>query len=685
LSTSVLGSARHRDGLWLVAVSAVVPLSLVYLPVPMLGQALLQLLAGLVGIAGATVAARRAPKRGWGLVALGLAAFVPAMAGYGLYFMDGSAPAFPAPADLLYLGGYVPFLVGLWKVAHPHREGPGWNALTSTVAFVAAIGLLTWAVVMHDEISGVAFNNDVLLTLSFPMLDLVALAVVTHALVDAQRPTASSLLLWGGLLVAFSASVAYASAGLHGGYEPGALLDVGYMASWVLVGAAALHPRGVRLERGTGRAGTFGLALLGLAGGLAMVLLVLRSAATSQATLALIAFSTGALWLGFAGTVGSSLREMRWNARRATAAKAESDRRFRGAFEQSSVGMAVISTEGTYLEVNERLCHILQRDRRELVGRSFLDITHPQDRAAGLASMERLSSGLHPGEAYLKRYVAPNGSTVWAEVTVSPVRDGEGPVLYYVSLVHDETLRRALEDQIAQLQRVELMGELAGAVAHDFNNIVAVIQAAADMLEEDTAPGDPRLVEISHISDAARRATALTRRLLCLARDEASQPTIVDANAAVRDAVRLVSKAMPKIDIDVMTIARSSNILIDPTQFDQIMVNLAMNARDAMPHGGTLEIETRDASVAAVDVKPGLAEGDYVVIEVRDTGEGMSPEVVERVFEPFFTTKPAGVGTGLGLASTFGIVKHAGGYIEVESTPGAGATFTIHLPVAMSS
>ncbi|HJR46412.1 MAG TPA: ATP-binding protein [Actinomycetota bacterium] len=679
--TSVLEKPRARDGRWLLAAATVVPISLLYLPAPLLGHAALQLLAGLVGIAGVMVAARRWPRRGWGFVALGLAAFVPSMAGYGLYYIDGSAPAFPAPADLVYLGGYLPFLAGLWKVVHPGRDRAGWNALISTVAFVVAIGLLTWAVVMHDTITGVTFGTNELLTVAFPMLDLVALAIVTHTLVDARRPNMSSLLLWGGLLAAFAASVAYAAAGLQGGYVPGDLLDVGYMASWAFVGAAALHPGAAGTERGIRGAGTFGLALLGFAGALALVLLVVQSAATTQTTLVVMAFSTGALWLGFAGTMSSSLRETRWTARRATAAKGESDRRFRGAFEQSSVGMAIMSTEGIYLEVNERLCHILHRDRNDLLGRSFLDVTHPEDRVAGLTTMATLRSGSHPTEPYLKRYVTPAGTTVWAEVAVSAVREAEGPVLYYVSLVHDETLRRALEDRIAQMQRVELIGELAGAVAHDFNNIVAVIQAAAAMLEEDTPAGDPRLVEIAYISDAAQRATSLTRRLLCLARDEMSQPSIVDANAAVRDAARLVAKAMPQVDIDVITAADPSGILIDPTELDQIMVNLAMNARDAMPHGGRLEIETRTTTVTAADERPGLEAGDYLVIAVTDTGEGMPPHVVERVFEPFFTTKPSGVGTGLGLASVFGIVKHAGGYIDVSSIEGVGSTFTIYLPL----
>jgi nitrogen-specific signal transduction histidine kinase len=247
----------------------------------------------------------------------------------------------------------------------------------------------------------------------------------------------------------------------------------------------------------------------------------------------------------------------------------------------------------------------------------------------------------------------------------------------------DITARKRLEEQLAQAQKMEAVGRLAGGVAHDFNNLLTVILGSVELLLDGLEPGHPVQPNAEEIRKAAERAAMLTRQLLAFSRKQFLQPNVVDLNRVVLDSTRMLRHLIGE-DIEVVTLpeAPGANVKADPTQITQVILNLAINARDAMPHGGTLTIRTAGASFdeAYAALHPGVAPGDYVTIAVSDTGHGIAPEVLPHIFEPFFTTKPLGLGTGLGLATSYGIVEQSGGHITLESESGHGTTLFVHLP-----
>ena len=251
--------------------------------------------------------------------------------------------------------------------------------------------------------------------------------------------------------------------------------------------------------------------------------------------------------------------------------------------------------------------------------------------------------------------------------------------------VRDITERRALEEQLRQSQKLEAIGRLAGGVAHDFNNILMSIMGAADLLLMQLAPDDPARGEATEIKQAVERGAALTRQLLAFSRRQATRPRLFELGDVVRGMDTMLRRLIgPEIEFEIVVPAEPLSIVADSGQIEQVVMNLVVNARDAMPDGGRVtvrldEIELDDAAAAAL--VEGRA-GRYARLSVADTGTGMDDATRARLFEPFFTTKEQGKGTGLGLSIVYGIVKQSSGYITVVSEPGRGATFLIHLPIA---
>ncbi|HEY6099009.1 MAG TPA: ATP-binding protein, partial [Anaeromyxobacter sp.] len=245
-----------------------------------------------------------------------------------------------------------------------------------------------------------------------------------------------------------------------------------------------------------------------------------------------------------------------------------------------------------------------------------------------------------------------------------------------------ESARRDLEQNLRQAQKMEAVGRLAGGIAHDFSNVLAVILGYSDLLLRDMPTGDPRLREYAEgIVEAAHRAVGVTRQLLTLSRKKLLRPEILSVNKVVQDLGKLLSRAMgERIDLVHRLGEGVPPVVADADQLAQVLLNLAVNARDAMPDGGPLEIATATVELAAPAPDVGLPAGRFVTLSVKDGGCGMSEDVRARIFEPFFTTKETG--TGLGLATVYGIVRQAGGAIRVDSRPGGGSTFTVYLPAA---
>ena len=276
-----------------------------------------------------------------------------------------------------------------------------------------------------------------------------------------------------------------------------------------------------------------------------------------------------------------------------------------------------------------------------------------------------------------------DGSTFPAELTVTEFsRDGER---HFTGVLRDITARRQLEDQFRQAQKMEAVGRLAGGVAHDFNNLLTVINGYSEILIAGITADSPTWRPLVAILDAGERAARLTRQLLAFSRKSVVEPRLVDLNELVAEATSLLRRLIGEdIALSVITTMAPVRVMIDPGQLEQVLMNLAVNARDAMPTGGELSIETRavECGAEANRLHPDLKAGSYVSLRVADTGCGMTTEVRDKIFEPFFTTKGIGKGTGLGLAVVHGVVQQSGGAIAVESMVGAGTAFTVFLPAA---
>jgi two-component system, cell cycle sensor histidine kinase and response regulator CckA len=275
-----------------------------------------------------------------------------------------------------------------------------------------------------------------------------------------------------------------------------------------------------------------------------------------------------------------------------------------------------------------------------------------------------------------------NGETFVLEKSITPLRDATGQITHYISTGRDITDQRRLESQLQQAQKMDAIGRLAGGVAHDFNNLLMVISAYAE-LTLDALPADPSTREkVEEIIKAARRAADLTRQLLAFGRKQMQSLQLLDLNSVLRE----IGKMLPRLigeDIQIVIVPGQDldRVEADPVQIEQIVLNLAANARDAMPGGGKLTIETRNVEVneSSRERHPMMPAGDYVLLSVADSGMGIPQEHLAHIFEPFYTTKDEGKGTGLGLATVYGIVKQNGGFVWVNSEPDFGTSFDIYL------
>ena len=316
-----------------------------------------------------------------------------------------------------------------------------------------------------------------------------------------------------------------------------------------------------------------------------------------------------------------------------------------------------------------------------LVGISLADMADPESRALVTKRVARLGHG-EPLEVAEHRFTRLDGSGrhIDLEASSTPIPYGDGQAA--LTVARDITDRKRLEEELRHAQRMESVGRLAGGVAHDFNNLLTIIISYGQLLLAELEPEAITREYAQETLDAAGRAAALTRQLLTFSRKQVLQPKPVHLNAVVEGTEKLLRRLLgPDVAITVTLGADSGVVVADPTQLDQVLVNLAVNARDAMPNGGALSIETGRLDAATGDARwPTLAPGRYAMLAVRDTGTGMDDAVRARIFDPFFTTKEASRGTGRGLATVYGIVTQAGGSIFVESTVGAGTQFTIFLP-----
>jgi two-component system cell cycle sensor histidine kinase/response regulator CckA len=361
----------------------------------------------------------------------------------------------------------------------------------------------------------------------------------------------------------------------------------------------------------------------------------------------------------------------------------ESEERFSGAFQYAPIGVALVAPDGHWLKVNRALCELVGYSEAELLTRTFQDITHPDDLAPDLENKRRLLAGEIHFFQMEKRYIHARGHFITILLAVSLVRDGHGQPLYFISQIQDITERKRLENQLIQSQKMETVGKLAGGIAHEFNSILTAIIGQSELLLGDLPAGSPLTKNAAEISKAAGRAATLTRQLLAYGRKQFLQPESLDLNRIVANMEGMFHHLLGE-DVHAQIVPAPGLHLVkaDSGQIEQVIMNMVINARDAMPNGGKLTLETANVSFDenSVGRYPELKPGDYVMLAITDTGAGMSDEIKARAFEPFFSTKGVGQGTGLGLSTCYGIIKQSGGHISIYSELGRGATFKIYLP-----
>ena len=432
---------------------------------------------------------------------------------------------------------------------------------------------------------------------------------------------------------------------------------------------------------------------------------MLRQVLKSPAAIALVCFGIFAAWLCFLSlhsipvdtpysyvggalclvfTMTALLAEMSARNRRVESLAEERTRaldsantshesimaRLYSAIEQVRESIVITDPDGSIVYVNPAFERITGYSREEAIGNN----------------PKILKSGRHPKEFYAEIWKALMAGEAWRgclinrakdghlfteEATIAPVVNRSGQLINYVAVTRDVTREIELQERLQQSQKMDAIGRLAGGVAHDFNNMLMVILSYAEMAQQSLEEHDPARAQIAQVLRAAHRSFALTRQLLACSRKQVLAPQVLDCNAILTETSSMVRRLISEnIELRCNLAADLWPVKADPDQIVQVMLNLCVNSRDAMPNGGTLVLATRNHHV----------ESGFVEISVSDTGTGISPEVQKNLFEPFFTTKEPGKGTGLGLATVYGIVQQSGGHIRVQSSPGHGATFSVYLP-----
>jgi two-component system cell cycle sensor histidine kinase/response regulator CckA len=363
-----------------------------------------------------------------------------------------------------------------------------------------------------------------------------------------------------------------------------------------------------------------------------------------------------------------------------------SERNFRRFFENAPVGVALVDPGGRLTETNAAFRRSIGVDREAAVGRPLADFVAPEEREElpqRLRALAAAADGRESPRRLALRLRGGTGAETAVAVFARPLDEVAGTEGATILHFLDVTEQRRLESQFAQSQKMQAVGQLAGGVAHDFNNLLTAMIGFCDLLLLRHQPGDSSFADIMQIRQNANRAANLVRQLLAFSRQQTLQPKVLDASEALTELSHLLRRLIgAAIELKVVHARDPWPVRVDQGQLEQVIINLAVNARDAMPRGGTLTIRTSNAARARPE-RHGDEEipaGDYVRIDVEDTGTGIPPEILGRIFEPFFSTKAVGSGTGLGLSTVYGIVRQTGGFVTVETAPGKGSTFTLLLP-----
>ncbi|MES1246781.1 MAG: ATP-binding protein [Actinomycetota bacterium] len=598
----------------------------------------------------------------------------------------GSVPAVSG-ADAIYLVGYVVFGYGLVRLGSEISGGDRLidaNLIDALVIGVAA-SLVIWVTVLGARVD----DGDIALleravSVGYPLLDMALVGLFVRMRLNTPgRPAPWLMLLMTGLAVQLVSDVGYGVLTIEDRYHPGSIVNAGFLLAYVLTPLAAAHPSAceplpdarsstVSMRETVIRFLVLAAALATLPGVLAFCELprfgvdlgAITVAAALLPTLVLVR-----LWLIF-----RAYRDARNDALQA--------RNFSESVVESSIdGVGTFDRELRYVSWNAAAERLTGIDRTDAIGR-VLPLLHDFREDALFVEYARRALNGEISQMIRREVTLEDGLKRVFDVRLTPLRDRLSEVTGGIVLIRDVTEHHELQERYSQSQKLEAIGQLAGGVAHDFHNLLTAIGGYTEFVIADLDPGSAAAQDLRNVTEAVGRAKSLTSQLLAFGRKQRFESVDLDVNELTTSTVQLLQRLIgERIRVQLDTGPGPLVVHADPGQLSQVLINLAVNARDAMPEGGSIRISTEGVSVDRdAPSHEDAAPGEYVRILVADDGTGMDAETVRRIFEPFFTTKKSGEGTGLGLAMVHGIVHQSGGRIAVTSAPGEGTTFTIHLP-----
>ncbi len=660
-----------------------------YFVVGAASQPFLYSLVGVLTVAATLYASRGRgmAARAWRRIALGLALWVIADGIWTGAAVVGSHPGFPSIADGLYGLGYPFIAMGLWLAVGSERKSLD-RLLDSAIVAVGA-STFVWVFVLSGYFHGA--GADIWETVWSglpPALDVVLIAVLVRVAFARRSWRASTLTLTIGFCLVLVADLIYARQALLGAYVEGGLLDAGWLIGYVAVGVAALlgtsgAPEIVEAESaGVVRPGRLVITLLGAL--LTPVVFVVEMTRGKPLDLW---FAIPAS-LAISVLVGARLaRLVRLYMEKVAILEvrevelAASEEKYRGIFENVLEGLYQTTENGQVLTMNPAGARIFGFSSPEeaIEGvRNTSDFYVDPERRMELVKELQRAGHVAGFEAEVRR---TDGRQIWiqmeARLITPPV--GDPTILGFFMEI---TERKRMEERLRHSQKMTAVGQLAGGVAHDFNNLLSVIMNFGNFALEGLDPASQRYADVAEMLKAGAKAASLTRQLLAFSREEDLAPVVLDANEVVRNMEPMLRGCLnERVVLDLRLHPQLWGTKIDVGQLERVLVDLAINANDAMPQGGVFTIETENL-IGLGGAGDGLSDSSHeqnICIRVTDTGVGMPREVSDRVFEPFFTTKEVGEGSGLGLSSVYGIVDRVGGSIWLQSEPGLGTTVEITL------
>ncbi|HUZ82826.1 MAG TPA: ATP-binding protein [Gaiellaceae bacterium] len=614
---------------------------------------------GLTSVAAIAIGAawyRPAAWRGWAVIGVSQALFAAGDFEYHLF-----RPAtFPALPDVFYLAGSAAFVAGVLLLMGKSFD---WGDIASNVdalLITVALGLSGWMLLLDDSFR-FGLSPAQIVAIIYLVADLAVLGLLIRIALAPGRRNPSYWLMFAALIPLFVGDGTYVLPALGNSYHFGGWEDACWLASYVLLGVAALHPSMGTFARGTSTEGGSQPMRRVVVGGIALLTLpasaFLENFVRGSVDVPVIAVGGSLLLAGMVARAVILVRELDELRQRAE----ESERRFRMIFERAPIGISV-GRNGIMSETNPALQRMLGYTGDEFAQMHYTQVTRPDDRS--LVMQQELDAGMRDAFVADKQYVHKDGTPLQTRVNVA--LDLEGGL--GMSLIEDVTEQRELEEQLLQAQKLEAVGKLAGGIAHDFNNLMTGVIGYSELLLRGLDAHDTSRDKLEAIRDSALRASDLTRQLLAFSRRQVMQTEDIDLRDVVDSMDLLLHQVIGKgVRLEKVLGREPVIVRADRTQLEQVVMNLAINAREAMPAGGTLTV--------AVD-----NEADEAVLTVADEGAGMDAATQARIFEPFFTTKPLTEGSGLGLSTVHGIVGQSGGTIDVESAVGRGTVFTARLP-----